>query len=133
MCALRRFIRNPMARSSGGTSRSSASVSALKHRRIWRGREKWLPDLSRITTTRDTTPASGISRLLINCVVEHHLFFENENASWRKQNACVPNSEPSNPLPICSLTTTPKIPIYFEPLQVCRGNHKAISLDQVTM
>ena len=60
---------------------------------------------------------SGISHLLINCVAEHHLFFENENASWRRQNACVFNSEPSNPLPICSLTATLKIPLYFEPLQ----------------
>ena len=105
-----------MARSSGGTSRSSASAFVPKHRRIWRRREKWLPDLSRITTTRDITPVSGISHLLINCVAEHHLLLKNENASWRRQNACVPNSEPSNPLPICSLTTTRKIPLYFEPL-----------------
>ena len=28
----------------------------------------------------------------------------------------MPNSELSNPLPICSLTTTLKIPVYFEPL-----------------
>ncbi len=29
----------------------------------------------------------------------------------------MPNSEASNPLPSCSLTTTLKIPLYFEPLQ----------------
>ena len=28
----------------------------------------------------------------------------------------MPNSELSNPLPICSLTTTLKIPVYFEPV-----------------
>ncbi len=122
MCEPRRFIRNPMARSSGGTSRSSASAFVPKHRRIWRRRERSLPDLSRITTTGDTTPGLGISHLLINCVVEHRLLLKNENASWRRQNACVPNSEPSNPLPICSLTITRKIPLYFEPL------HKYIPL-----
>ncbi len=117
-----------MARSSGGTSRSSASEFVLKHRRIWRRREKWLPDLSRITTTRDTTPASGISHLLINCVVEHRLLLKNENASWRRQNACVPNSEASNPLPICSLTTTLKIPLYFEPLHYKLGEQNLLKL-----
>ena len=35
MCEPRRFIRNPMARSNGGTSRSSARVFVPKHRRIW--------------------------------------------------------------------------------------------------
>ena len=116
MCEPRRFIRNPMARSSGGTSRSSASAFALKHQPIWRRREKWLPGLSRITTTRDTTPALGISHLWINCVVEHRVLLKNENASWRRQNACVLKLEASKPLPICSLTTTLKIPLYFEPL-----------------
>ena len=132
MCEPRRFIRNPMARSSGGTSRSSASAFALKRRRVWRRRERSLPDLSRITTTRDTTPASGISHLWINCVVEHRLLLKNENASWRRQNACVPNSETSNPLPICSLTTTLKIPIYFEPLHTT-PTHAYIYSTHVTL
>ena len=36
----------------------------------------------------------------------------------------MPNSEPSNPLPICSLTTTRKIPLYFEPLQPSAGSER---------